>query len=133
MAIGGLSMGGYGALRLGLKYPDRFGSIWAHSAGIRPLDEAFLAHFDDPDDTSVFHHADRIRGQADLPRLSFDCGVDDSLIEFNRDFHRHLDGIGLPHQYREHPGAHTWDYWDEHVLEALGQHAEVLGIAPVTA
>jgi S-formylglutathione hydrolase FrmB len=133
MAIGGLSMGGYGALRLGLKYPDRFASIWAHSAGIRPLDDAFLALFDDPDDASVAHHADRLRGRTDIPRLSFDCGVDDVLIDFNRDFHRHLDGIGFPHQYREHPGAHTWEYWDEHVVEALAQHAEVLGIAPVTA
>ena len=130
-AIGGLSMGGYGALRLGMKHPDRFASIWAHSAGLRPLDAAFLALLDDPDDANVQMWADRLAGKAHRPRVSFDCGLDDDLLRYNRELDAYLTRIGLDHHYAEHPGAHTWDYWDDHVREALRQHAEVLGIVTV--
>lgn len=129
-AIGGLSMGGFGALRLGMKYPERFASIWAHSAGLSTLDEAFLSLLDDPSDASVYTYADRLTSSGISPRITFDCGVDDFLIEPNRALRAHLQAIGLAHSYFEHPGAHTWDYWDDHVREALVQHAEVLGIVP---
>ncbi len=130
-AIGGLSMGGYGALRLGMKHPDRIGSIWAHSAGLRPLDPEFLALLDNPDDASIETWAASLAGQPGCPRISFDCGVDDELLPYNRDLQAHLTRIGVAHHYAEHSGAHTWDYWDDHVREALAQHAEVLGIATV--
>lgn len=127
-AIGGLSMGGYGALRLGMKFPDRFASVWAHSAGLRPLDEAFLATLDSPEDADLEHFARKLKERGEWPEISFDCGTEDFLIEDNRVFHASLEELGLPHTYNEHPGAHTWDYWDEHVQEALAQHARVLGI-----
>ncbi len=128
-AIGGLSMGGYGALRLGMKHQqERFASIWAHSAGLRPLDPEFLATLDDPADASVETWADRLAGEATGPRISFDCGIDDDLLEYNRKLDSYLTRIGVAHHYAEHPGAHTWDYWDLHVREALAQHAEVLEI-----
>jgi S-formylglutathione hydrolase FrmB len=102
-AIGGLSMGGWGAMWLGLKYSDRFASIWSHSSKF-----------------------DWKASQLGLSMLA------NQLIDENRAFHAHLERIGLPHTYKEHAGAHTWDYWDLHVQEALAQHAEVLGITAVT-
>ncbi|MGI8482996.1 MAG: alpha/beta hydrolase [Thermomicrobiales bacterium] len=51
-AIGGLSMGGQGALRIGMKHSDRFASIWAHSAGMLKLDPDWLAVLQDKDDAS---------------------------------------------------------------------------------
>ncbi len=132
-AIGGLSMGGGGAIRLGLKHPDLYASIWAHSSGLgtrqRLVDDGASPQEADADD--VYGIAERLLQAppaAGLPRLTMDCGVDDGLVERNRDFHRHLVAIGFPHSYHEHPGAHTWEYWDLHVREALRQHAEVLGI-----
>jgi S-formylglutathione hydrolase FrmB len=124
-AIGGLSMGGFGALRLGMKHPDRFASIWAHSAGLRPLDESFLAALEDRNDASLEHYAGLLKRRGSRPVISFDCGVDDELIEYNRAFDRHLTDIGIDHAYHEHPGAHTWEYWDLHVQEALAQHVSV--------
>ena len=133
MAIGGLSMGGYGALRLGIKHSTRFASIWAHSAGLRLLDDAFLGRLDDPDDASVDVQAERLKARLDAgepgPVISFDCGTEDQLLDRNRELHAHLESIELVHHYTEHPGGHTWDYWDEHVQEALAQHARVLGLA----
>ncbi len=132
MAIGGLSMGGYGALRLGIKHSTEFSSIWAHSAGLRPLDATFLGLLDDPDDASVDVQADRLKARLDAgesgPVISFDCGTEDELLDRNRELHAHMDLIGLQHHYAEHPGGHTWDYWDQHVREALAQHARVLGV-----
>lgn len=127
-AIGGLSMGGFGSLRLGLKYPERFASIWAHSAGLRPLDDAFLDSIADRRDADVVHLAREALQSGEGPALALDCGVDDELIGYNRELHTALDEMGYPHSWKEHPGAHTWEYWDVHVQEALAQHAEVLGI-----
>ena len=127
-AIGGLSMGGYGALRLGLKYPERFASIWSHSGAFHideMVDPAMVA---DVADANALVHAERLVGRDEQPVIAFDCGVDDELIHHNRECHARLDELGIPHHYAEHPGGHTWDYWDEHVQEALLQHAEVLEI-----
>ncbi|MGA7732097.1 MAG: alpha/beta hydrolase-fold protein [Chloroflexia bacterium] len=133
-ALGGLSMGGFGAIRLGLKYPDRFCSIFAHSSVIPTAEnlEYWLPLISPAAraDLDCYRWA-ATRTSADLPRLGFDCGVDDYLIDDNRRFHTHLDRLGLPHTYSEHAGGHTWDYWDLHVREALVQHCEVLGIAPL--
>lgn len=133
-AIGGLSMGGYGAMRLGLKYPDHFASIWAHSSAFHInhfvptdlLDEGGL------EDAIIHLHADRLKASgAPAPVIAFDCGVDDELIEHNRDLDHYLTRLGIDHHYAEHPGDHTWDYWDEHVQEAIAQHARVLGVERV--
>jgi putative tributyrin esterase len=133
-AIGGLSMGGYGSLRLGLKYPDRFASIWAHSSKIdwtdSELDDSLLV---DPESVDLVALAEQVNAHDAKPVLSLDCGVDDYLIDENRAFHAALDAMGFEHHYAEHPGAHDWDYWDLHVREALEQHARVLGVGRITA
>jgi S-formylglutathione hydrolase FrmB len=114
-AIGGLSMGGYGAIRLGLKYAERFASIFAHSSRLRETG----------DDYDVDVVAGRVE-RATMPALAFDCGTEDHLIDDSRRFHARLDALGLPHVYREHPGAHIWDYWDTHVKDAIEWHAKAL-------
>jgi len=47
----------------------------------------------------------------------------------NGAFHRALEDMRVPHEYREFPGRHDWDYWDLHVLDALAFHARALGLA----
>jgi len=126
-AIGGNSMGGFGAVRLGLKYPQRFFSIWSHS-GVFPTTETLPDHWDwsgDPGDLDCYALVDQLDSQA-IPRLSFDCGTGDHLLESNRDFHTYLKERRIPHDYYEHSGGHNWVYWDKHVPEALTQHQEAL-------
>jgi putative tributyrin esterase len=129
--IGGLSMGGYGAMKLGLKHPTVFGSIAAHSAcmdvGSYHRDRTIpdMAHFFGPrlkKSEDLFALTSALRGARAHPRIRFDCGVDDYLIEHNRKMHRHLDRLGISHVYEEFPGAHDWDYWDQHVDQALRFH-----------
>jgi S-formylglutathione hydrolase FrmB len=146
--IGGLSMGGYGALRLALGYPHLFASANSHSGALMhgtrneprpdgPLSPAEFHRIFGPAPAGSNHDllalAQRaIRPGAALPRLLIDCGTDDFLLDDNRTFRRGLDRIGVPHEYREFPGAHTWDYWDEHVRDALAFHAEALGLREQT-
>lgn len=126
--IGGLSMGGYGAVKIGLRHAERFGSIHSHSgaldvtaAGDRWGEEKALIFGDEPAPReSCFHLAE---GADPRPALHIDCGIDDFLIDHNRRFHAHLEAIGYEHAYLEHPGAHNWAYWDQHIVAALAFHA----------
>jgi S-formylglutathione hydrolase FrmB len=61
------------------------------------------------------------------PAIGFDCGTEDWLIDSNRKFHAHLEKLGIPHEFREHPGGHDWTYWDAHIREAFEFHAKNLG------
>ena len=124
-AIGGNSMGGFGAVRLGLKYPHRFFSIWSHSGGF-PTSDNLPEHWywaGNAVDLDCYALVETLDPQ-NMPRLSFDCGADDHLLESNRSFHEFLEARGIPHTYHEHPGGHNWDYWDAHIEEALRQHID---------
>jgi putative tributyrin esterase len=131
-AIGGLSMGGYGALKLGMKHPDRFASIWAHSSKVdwrdTELDTTLLAP---PQDIDLLEYARKVVELDRKPVLSFDCGTEDELLEENRWIHAEFDTLGLEHGYAEFEGGHDWSYWDLHVQKALAQHTRVLGIRHV--
>lgn len=125
-AIGGNSMGGFGAARLGLKYPERFCSVWAHSGGF-PTADTLAPHWywaGDPRDLDCYALVERLDA-ATMPQLSFDCGLEDHLLDGNRRFHAFLEERGVPHRYIEHPGQHDWAYWDAHLPEALAQHRDV--------
>ena len=125
LSIAGLSMGGYGALRLGAKYANRFTAISAHSA---ITDIAEMASFvEEPLETftataplhelSPFYWL--LQHCAELPPLRFDCGTADCLIEGNRTLHRALLAANIPHVYEEFTGGHEWPYWAEHVAATL--------------
>ena len=131
MFIGGLSMGGFGALRLGAKYGNRFKAISAHSS-VTSLDRlsAFVA------EPIVIHHyaADEVRlidvlanYRDQLPPLRFDCGLEDGLLADNQQLHQALLKAEIPHTYEEYSGDHDWDYWTIHVkktLQFFGDHTQ---------
>jgi S-formylglutathione hydrolase FrmB len=139
-AIAGLSMGGYGALKFGLKYPDRFifaasmsgaldaavrtdthpGNIWIF---LRP---SIMQTFGAPDNAvraandlhKLFRDfpAERIPS---LPFLYLDCGTEDGFLTTNRELTAILLERKIPHEFRELPGKHDWAYWDSEVQEVL--------------
>jgi enterochelin esterase-like enzyme len=122
--IGGLSMGGFGALRLGAKYPDRFRGISAHSAvtTVARLAEATgdrlesIPSFGQPDGTAL--HWLEVNA-ARLPPLRFDCGTDDHLLPGNRALHAALESRDVDHTYEEFAGGHDWVYWRLHLADTL--------------
>lgn len=135
--IAGLSMGGYGAVKLALKYPEIFCAAVSHSGAVafarrdfgsedwgREWLPVLGAHSTGgPDDP--FALAEKI-DRAKLPALRIDCGVDDFLIEENRAFDAHLTALNIPHEYEEHAGGHSWEYWDTHVQETIAFFKRVL-------
>ena len=121
--IAGLSMGGFGALRLGAAFPERFRGISGHSSithlsQMAQFVEEDVAAFGVPADQHAVLDAIVTAGNR-LPRLRFDCGVDDQLIEENRALHAALEARGIPHVYEEFPGAHEWAYWETHLEDSL--------------
>ncbi|WP_337042650.1 alpha/beta hydrolase [Emticicia sp. 17c] len=128
--ITGLSMGGYGSLYLASRHPDTYcaaGSMsgalnpdmWSWKltperyTGIKKAFEGILGPIETNTDAykaaSVINMADKMK--TNQVALIFDCGVDDFLIEPNRELHRRLVFNNTPHDYTERPGNHTWDYW----------------------
>ena len=128
----GLSMGGYGAFRLALSYPERFVSAVSHSGALTGFSSApspELERLWGPSPTGTDYDLmtlARKLPKKQRPKLRFDCGVDDFLIEHNRKTHRDLTEMGYAHEYQEFPGTHNWAYWDEHVKEALAFHRKSL-------
>jgi len=133
--IGGLSMGGYGALRLALSRPDLFISANSHSGaleagrGVREQESfgEFLRVFGKTPLGSQ-HDLQALalsaQSKSALPHIRIDCGTEDYLLDHNRAFHTFAQKNKIPHEYEEFPGAHTWEYWDRHVQEALSFHAK---------
>jgi putative tributyrin esterase len=151
-AIGGLSMGGYAALRIALGFPDRFLSAHSHSGALGRSnadfsDEAIAAgrHQEKSPDFinelrrtfgekpvgsghDILELAKRAQANGRLPHLLLDCGREDYLLEQSREYHKELKQAGIPHEYHEHAGAHDWDYWDRHIQDAVKFHCRHLGV-----
>jgi S-formylglutathione hydrolase FrmB len=129
--IAGLSMGGFGALKLGAKHPRRFAGVAAHSAIThfsqmsRFVEEPLAAYGPLPEpEQSVLHWMTLNR--AALPPLRFDCGLDDPQLADNRQLHAALDRLAIPHTYAEPPGGHAWPYWERHLEDTLRFFAGIL-------
>ena len=137
--IGGLSMGGFGAVKLGLKHPDLFASVSSHSGALGVCQDPASGMRIGPEFTRIFGEKPQ-GGPEDpfglvekldhgrIPALRIDCGTEDFLLEQNHSFHRKLESMKIDHQYEEFPGGHDWAYWDRHVQEAIAFHAKNLGL-----
>ena len=150
-AIGGVSMGGYGALRFAFAYPQLFSSVSAQSAALiaeprqttmpmpAPLGGLLGAVFGDPIDlrhwnqNSPFVLAKRNRAQIRASGLSiyFNCGRDDEFgFETGAaELHRQLQAEGIQHEYHLYPGNHGADYFLAHLGEVLQFHSRIFGAA----
>ena len=131
--IAGLSMGGFGALRIGAKYGHRFRGIAGHSS-ITSLNQMKLFVEEDISNYRqvVKENEDVLRtfqiNKDKLPPIRFDCGVDDQLIEYNRELHKQMRIHDIPHEYEEFPGAHNWSYWEKHISKTLTFFANQLSL-----
>ena len=135
----GLSMGGYGALRLALARPKSFAAA-ASLSGALDLNKRLAAigrggsHIGRDEWVGIFGAELKVAGtDADLyslaakvaaaeptrPRLFIACGTEDELIDDSRAFRRHLEAAGYEHTYEESAGAHEWGYWDAAIQRVL--------------
>jgi S-formylglutathione hydrolase FrmB len=144
--IAGLSMGGYGALKFGLKSPGTFafaGSLsgalaattWTEDdlKSFKGINDSLIAAFGPRDSpqrkaNDIFEIARgmSVARAATLPYVYFDCGTEDFFLGVNEQFAALLTEKKVPHEFRELPGTHGWPYWDQQVKELLKVAAEKL-------
>lgn len=133
--VAGLSMGGYGALKLALAHPGRYAAAASLSGAVDVVERirsgTFLSAaerhglFGDGSElvgsiSDLFAQAEKVaRSKGPKPRLYAWCGTEDGLIEENRRFVAHVRSNGLPLTYEEGPGGHTWDCWDRQIQRVL--------------
>jgi putative tributyrin esterase len=137
--VAGLSMGGYGAFKLALAYPERFAAAASLSGALdiryivaedRPdRDETWLAGMRNIFGADLSKVADsnhdlralarRAAQAATKPRLYQCCGTEDFLYQNNLSFRDFLRDLPLDLTYEEGPGEHTWAYWDAMIQQAL--------------
>ncbi|NRB51816.1 MAG: esterase family protein [Saprospiraceae bacterium] len=123
LCIGGLSMGGYGALSLGSRFPSHFRAISGHSSITRLaqmaqfVEEPLSAYAEECQTPNVIDSM--LANKDQLPAIRFDCGVSDELIHANRSLHQEMTAADIPHHYQEYPGGHEWPYWQEHVRKTF--------------
>lgn len=121
--IAGLSMGGYGALRLAAKHPHLFAGASGLSS-ITTLADFKLFVEEDLSNYSFMKEQydiiDILRSQKDLLKpFRLDCGTDDLLIAQNRLLHELLRNDNIHHVYEEYEGKHDWDYWQRNIMQTL--------------
>jgi putative tributyrin esterase len=136
--VAGLSMGGYGAFKLALTYPDRYAAAASLSGG---LDVSRTVRADNPRNDkerlaryrTIFGDLDKVPGSRhDLfalarkaaksplkPRLYQCCGTEDFLYADNIRFRDALRKLPLDLTYEEGPGEHNWAYWDKTIQNVL--------------
>ena len=133
--IAGFSMGGYGAIRNGLKYSQNFSKIGMISAALITDDIADYAS-----DTNVLRSRDfyesifgdlesvkdsdknpkyLIDSCEDIPDIYMACGVNDFLYDKNVDFYEFLKSKNIDAEFVEAPGEHTWEFCDKHIKEFI--------------
>jgi len=119
-AISGLSMGGHGALFLGINHKETFGMAASMSGGVNLFESKGKYEISQKiGDSSKWNNYSILQSidaqkTMNLP-LFFDCGVDDFFIGGNRALHEKLIGLKVPHTYMEREGGHTWDYWKQSI------------------
>jgi S-formylglutathione hydrolase FrmB len=143
-AIAGLSMGGYGSLKFGLKYPGTYAFAGSFSGALGVMRRAPAAGKPSPwqegaekiygppgsqtrADNDIVALADKAEPSR-MPYFYLDCGTEDGLLASNREFVAALQQRKIAYEYRELPGAHTWSYWDRQfpqMLRVLAAHVDV--------
>ena len=135
--VGGLSMGGYGALHTALAWPETFSACIALSSALRLrefaarersgiMPEAMIRDvFGEPTEVlssdknpEVQYDKARAAGR-ELPRIYLACGTEDQLLDSNRSFAAFLERQGADYHYEEGPGAHNWRFWNEYMVRGL--------------
>lgn len=135
--ICGASMGGYGALKIGLNRPETFGVLGSLSSGFtsyrgyisredrRGLSLQWLTFEENGLDEEDVDTAEKARAIVEsgenIPRVFITCGSGDPILLDNAregcDFFSSFEGNPFDFVYAEHPGGHDWDYWDAHICD----------------
>ncbi|WP_106767315.1 alpha/beta hydrolase [Paenibacillus faecalis] len=132
--VAGISMGGYGAFKLAMRFPERYAAGASLSGGMDLASRAAGPAFQEHEVRALFGSVDRLKGSRDdllflaetfaayegpKPKLYQCCGTEDFLYRDNQTFREHAKKLGLDLTYEEEPGGHEWGYWDCKIKRVL--------------
>ncbi len=128
--IAGLSMGGFGALRNGLKYNQTFGTVGSFSLGLANelsdiegsvssdipfIEKIFGLPIKSIIDSNMDPRYILKQMNDDYPRMYISCGTEDYVFHCSELVHEALVDGGIEHTYITKPGRHTWDFWNDQI------------------
>lgn len=123
--IAGLSMGGYGALKIGMKNCDRFSMAAGLSSVADIVEDSKRFHnvcvpiFGEdviiPDSENLMKIAEETDKNALKPRIFMGVGTEDSLYEGNIRLRDKFQSLDYDFTYKESSGTHNWAFWDEYI------------------
>ncbi len=133
--IAGLSMGGFGTLRNGMKYAETFSHLAAFSSGIHFFDpnyeslageESVFGDLAEAAKTDKSHYvvfeqlkARVAAGEVEAPKFWMSCGTEDPLMPVNLKFRDMLVDAGFDVTWDEEPRGHDWDFWDSQIKKVI--------------
>ncbi|NLN51163.1 MAG: esterase family protein [Acholeplasmataceae bacterium] len=126
--VAGLSMGGYGALKIALTYPERYSKAASFSGALiiqnmitrvnlerkKHFEVVFGKTLKKEDD--LFYLATEALNKVDL---YISCGTEDAMFKDSAQFHQYLKEINFNHFYITKPGNHNWEFWDQEIKQAI--------------
>lgn len=133
--IAGFSMGGYGAIRNGLKYSQNFSKIGMISAAL--ITDDIVNYTNDSNVLrsrefyeSIFGDLNKIKDSdmnpkyliencGEIPDIFMACGDNDFLINKNIEFHDFLKSKNVDCNFIKAPGEHTWEFCDKYIKEFI--------------
>lgn len=145
--IAGISMGGYGAMKIAFTYPERYRAVVSLSGVVdivAHLGKQFSSHRSSaleaanltsvPRFDLIFGDCDMVARSKDdlfyliekqkekgveLPAIYISCGTDDFLYEDNLKLKSHLDWLGIRYDYEDEKVGHEWWYWDQQIQKFI--------------
>ncbi|MBE6608691.1 MAG: esterase family protein [Ruminococcaceae bacterium] len=129
--VAGLSMGGYGALKMALSSPDEFAGVACFSGALDVANNRYTTREYWSD---IFGDLDAIKGSKNdvyalikkaaesgkaLPKVYMWCGLQDFLLEDSRRAKELFEKYGYDFTYVETDGDHSWFYWDREIQNAI--------------
>lgn len=135
--VAGLSMGGFGALKCGLSYPEIYGACASFSGSVSMpyvLDAASASPRLENQLRAILGEEMALAPENDLlalaqkasqlpaeqrPRIFSTCGISDDMVGINREFASRMESLPLEFSYQEWEGGHNWPFWNESLSKML--------------
>ena len=132
--VAGLSMGGYGALKIGLTFPHKFHKVASLSGAIDvdriyelnkhlPKSKQFISAFRKMPvkgtKNDIYYLLNKANEKNNIPGLFIACGTDDFLYPDHLNLLTYLNEKNIPHTHVESPGGHEWRLWDVYIKDVL--------------
>jgi putative tributyrin esterase len=134
--VAGVSMGGYGAVKMALSKPELFGACISLSGALDIVGKSATDNANEwrsifgldgelqsmlkGSEHDLFSLVGKLKSSGkSFPRIYTWCGLDDRLLSSNEAFHNHLDELLIDHRFDVSEGDHSWKWWNLHLKNAL--------------